>query len=165
MGTRKKVINTEATREKFLDALADGSTVRDAAKLIGINPKTAYRWREADKAFATAWAEAYEIGGWTLEAEAQRRAVDGTEKPVFYNGKECGRVREYSDTLLIFLMKGRDPARWCDRVRAARIQAEAEAKQREAEAANNSQASAAVVSFLNGLASQKAAMAKKSASP
>ena len=39
----------------------------------------------------------------TLEREATRRASKGTLKPVFYQGKVCGEIREYSDTLLIFL--------------------------------------------------------------
>ena len=41
-----------------------------------------------------------------LEAEARRRAVEGVRKPVFYQGVICGWVGEYSDTLLIFLLKG-----------------------------------------------------------
>ena len=44
-----------------------------------------------------------------MEAEARRRGVEGTLKPVFYKGEECGQVREYSDTLLIFLLKAHDP--------------------------------------------------------
>jgi len=31
-------------------------------------------------------------------------------KPVYYQGEQCGEVREYSDTLLIFILKARDPA-------------------------------------------------------
>ena len=45
----------------------------------------------------------------TLEREATRRASKGTLKPVFYQGKVCGEIREYSDTLLIFLLKARRP--------------------------------------------------------
>lgn len=160
---RKKVVNTSENREKFLDLLAEGMTVKDAAKHIGVNPKTAYRWREADKDFAEKWASAYEIGTDSLEAEAQRRAVEGVERPVWYQGVQVGTVREYSDTLLMFLLKARNPARYCDRVRAARIEAEVEAKRIAAEASNNSQASAAVINFLSDLASQKAALAKKAA--
>lgn len=163
MGSRRKIINTEDNREKFLEALAEGKTVLDAAKQIGVNPKTVYRWREADKKFADAWADAYLIGNDALEEEAQRRAVGGVEKPVFYQGVQVGTVREYSDTLLIFLLKARNPSRYCERVRAARIEAESEAKRLAAEAANNSQASAAVIKFLNDLAAQKAAMAKRAA--
>ena len=33
-------------------------------------------------------------------------------KPVFHKGEQCGVVREYSDTLMIFLLKARDPAKY-----------------------------------------------------
>lgn len=47
-----------------------------------------------------------------MEAEAFRRGVKGTEKPVFHQGVECGRIREYSDTLLITLLKANRPAKY-----------------------------------------------------
>lgn len=51
-----------------------------------------------------------------MEDEAFRRAVNGTEKPV-YQGKELvGHVREYSDTLMIFMLKARRPEKFKDRV-------------------------------------------------
>jgi hypothetical protein len=36
-------------------------------------------------------------------------------KPVFQNGEQVGVIREYSDTLLIFLLKGHRPERFKDR--------------------------------------------------
>ena len=30
-------------------------------------------------------------------------------KPVFYQGKPCGAVQEYSDSLLMFMLKAHDP--------------------------------------------------------
>ena len=47
-----------------------------------------------------------------IEAEARRRAVDGVDEPVYYQGKEVGTVRRYSDVLLIFLLKGLRPQRF-----------------------------------------------------
>lgn len=44
-----------------------------------------------------------------MENEARRRAVEGTLRPVFHGGAQVGEVREYSDTLLIFLLKAHDP--------------------------------------------------------
>jgi hypothetical protein len=52
-----------------------------------------------------------------LEAEAHRRAVEGVEKPVgWYKGRPGGYVREYSDVLLIFLLKGLRPEKYKDRL-------------------------------------------------
>ena len=50
-----------------------------------------------------------------LEPEAIRRAVDGVEKAVYYRGAQVGVEREYSDTLLIFLLKGWKADRYTER--------------------------------------------------
>jgi len=40
---------------------------------------------------------------------AVRHAFEGNEKMVFHQGMECGTVREYSDTLTVFLLKTHKP--------------------------------------------------------
>ena len=50
-----------------------------------------------------------------LEAEAKRRAVEGVEEPVFYQGKQCGVIKRYSDALLMFLLKGAMPDKYKER--------------------------------------------------
>jgi hypothetical protein len=47
-----------------------------------------------------------------LEDEAVRRGREGHLRPVFHQGKEIGAIREYSDTLLIFMLKARRPAKF-----------------------------------------------------
>jgi hypothetical protein len=49
-----------------------------------------------------------------LEDEAMGRAVEGVEKPISVNG-ELKTIREYSDTLLIFLLKGAAPEKYRER--------------------------------------------------
>ena len=56
------------------------------------------------------------MGADMLEDEAVRRAKDGVERPVYQGGKLVGHVQEYSDTLLIFLLKGARPEKYRDRV-------------------------------------------------
>lgn len=51
-----------------------------------------------------------------MEVEAQRRAVDGTRKPVYYKGVKVGAVQEYSDNLMMFLLKARRPEVYRERV-------------------------------------------------
>jgi hypothetical protein len=74
-----------------------------------------YDWRHADGAFRERWDEAVAIAIERMEAEADRRAIEGTLEPVFYQGSECGHVRRYSDTLLIFRLKALDPAKYRER--------------------------------------------------
>jgi hypothetical protein len=89
-------------------------SVMGAAREAGVHPKTPYDRRRTDEAFRRAWNEAADVGTRLLEQEAARRAYHGTLKPVFHKGVECGAVREYSDVLLIFLLKARNPAKYRD---------------------------------------------------
>src|SRR4051812_19763644 len=100
----------------FLETLSETANVKVAAAAAGVCRRTVYNWRNADTDFAAAWEEAAKLGTAALEDEAIRRASEGVDEPVYYKGVEVGKVRRYSDTLLIFLMKGRDPEKWKDRV-------------------------------------------------
>ncbi len=103
-------------QERFLGAYIVMGTIHHAAKKVGIGRRTHYFWIETDPAYAEAFKEAQEDATEQLEREARRRAVEGTIKPVFYEGKQVNtRVREYSDTLLIFLLKGLRPDRYRER--------------------------------------------------
>lgn len=128
MANRTK--RTAKKGEKFLEQLREtGGNVSRACKAEGIGRTMAYAWRAADADFARAWDEAVEAGLDDLEQEARRRAYDGTLKPVFYKGGECGHIREYSDTLLIFMLKGGRPEKYRERfdveIKGAKDRAEA----------------------------------------
>lgn len=115
----KAAINTlEKRRETFLDVLAETANVSLAAQAAGIHRRTAYVWKDKNAQFAKAWAEAEEKAADTLEEEARRRAVEGVQEPVFYQGQEVGQVRRHSDTLLIFLLKARRPEKYRERHQA-----------------------------------------------
>lgn len=106
---------TPETRERFLLILSETGNVTAAAANCGVARQSLYAARDADPAFAAAWAAAYELGTDAMEDEAIRRATQGYDKPVFYQGVECGKVREYSDVLLIFQLKGRRPDKYRER--------------------------------------------------
>lgn len=104
-------------RSSFLRQLRQtGGNVSRSCELAGVSRQTVYDWRESDESFALQWNEAVEFGTDELEEEARRRAFRGVDEPVFYQGDECGTVRKYSDTLLIFLLKGRKPDKYRERV-------------------------------------------------
>ena len=71
----------------FLAALARGSSVVESAAAAGISTTTAYTLRKADADFAEAWRIALEDSADVLETEARRRAIDGIEEPVVYQGQ------------------------------------------------------------------------------
>lgn len=115
MANRTK--RTPKKEEKFLTVLTEtGGNVSRACVAIKVGRRTVYEWRASDEVFARMWDEAVEQGLDDLEQEARRRAFDGTSKPVFYQGQECGVIQEYSDTLMIFLLKGGRPEKYRERI-------------------------------------------------
>ena len=103
-------------KKAFLAAFRETGNVRVASQVVQISRASHYRWlKNSDYAeeFEQAKADAVDV----LEAEARRRAVEGWEEPVgWYKGQAGGTVRRYSDTLLIFLLKGAAPERYRERV-------------------------------------------------
>lgn len=109
---------TERTPEKeaeFLENLGETANVTASCKATGIARSTAYEWRDDSESFRKAWDTAVERGTDALEDEATRRAKDGVTKPVHYKGERVDEVQEYSDTLLMFLLKGRRPDKFRER--------------------------------------------------
>lgn len=115
---KKRTSRVQPKKEaEFLAVLREtGGNVSRACNAISLTRTRVYEWRTADPLFAAAWDEAVELGTDELEEEARRRAFSGVDEPVFYQGEECGAVRRYSDTLLIFLLKGRRPDKYRERV-------------------------------------------------
>lgn len=104
--SRARELTQAQRKERFLKELAKRANVSTSAKAAGVDRGTPYRWREADSEFAEAWDAAVEVAVDALESEAWRRAAIGTMKPVYQKGQLVGRIREYSDTLMVVLLKG-----------------------------------------------------------
>jgi hypothetical protein len=101
----------------FLSVLASTANVTEASLRAGVDRSTPYARRQDDQEFAAAWKQAIAMGVDALELEARRRAMHGVERPVFHQGVVCGRIREFSDTLMIFLLKSHRPGKFRDNVR------------------------------------------------
>ncbi len=105
----------------FLAAFAETGVVSYACAAAGCSRQSVYRWRKADPQFEEQFQEAKTVGVELLEFEARRRAKDGVRRVKFYNGKplrwknpETGEEEvyvehEYSDVLLMFLLKAAKP--------------------------------------------------------
>ena len=104
-------------RPIFLKELTRTGNVSAAVIKAKIGRQTAYDARASDPHFSGLWIEAVAIADEMMEAEARRRAVEGTLRPVFQGGKTVGKIREYSDTLLIFLLKAHKPEKYRDNSR------------------------------------------------
>lgn len=109
-------------KRAFLTLYAQYGNMSQAAKECKLSRETHYRWMadeqypEEAKAYCEAFTEAHSIAVATLEGEARRRAVEGVEDVVWFQGRAVGKVRKYSDILLIFLLKGALPNKYKDRI-------------------------------------------------
>lgn len=80
-------------------------------------PRTShYDWLKTDPVYAERFANAKQRICDIMEEEAKRRAIQGTKKPVFHKGEIVGHINEYSDLLLIFLMKANMPEKYRERL-------------------------------------------------
>lgn len=102
---------------QFLALLAEYGNVTRAAEESHCSRVYLYTLKRTDPDFAKLWEEAAKVGAARLEDEARRRAIEGYEEPTFYQGQECGRIRKYSDTLLICLLRAHHPEKYRDNVR------------------------------------------------
>ena len=102
-------------KRAFLAAYSETGNIRQAAKVAGIHRDTHYDWLNKDEEYRAAFEAAKLEASDRLEEEARRRAVEGVDDPVYYKGEQVGVIRRYSDTLLIFLLKGAMPEKYTDR--------------------------------------------------
>lgn len=103
-------------KRAFLASFAECGNRTQAAEDAEIDRSLLYKepWRE-DEAFQDAMRVAEQMAADRLEAEARRRAVEGVKEPRFTGtGEVAGHVVKYSDTLLIFLLKGARPRKYAD---------------------------------------------------
>jgi len=115
--TRRTLRTPENARKAWLLAFEAHGTVTDACKVTGVGRSTVYGWRQQHEEFAVAWADVEEATTERMEREAFRRGTEGFIKDVYHRGEVVGQERQYSDTLLIFMLKSRRPERYRDNVK------------------------------------------------
>ena len=77
-------LTREERIEEFLRLLATGCTVTDAANAVALIPTSLHRHRRRDPVFAKAWEDAQRISVKQLIAEAERRAMRGSDKMLIF---------------------------------------------------------------------------------
>jgi len=102
----------------FLAAYRTCGNITRAAIIAKIDRSSHFRWIKENSKYKTIFGDAHEAAADSLEEEARRRASEGWLEPVWYEGSQCGQVRKFSDTLLIFLLKGLRPEKYRERISA-----------------------------------------------
>lgn len=108
-------------KEEFCKALLQHRGQRlYAAREIGVSPQTVQNHLRDDPEFRAMFEETMELFRESLQSEAVRRAVEGTLKPVYFQGRRAvdsdedgnevpAAIREYDTALLVLLLKRHCP--------------------------------------------------------
>lgn len=113
----KKKQKRTTKKKAFLSAFAQCGNISHACRLANCSRTLVYKWLNEEPEFKVQFDEADTQATENLEREAYRRACEGTLRPVYQGGRKVGTIREFSDTLLIFLLKGRKPNMYRDNVK------------------------------------------------
>lgn len=106
----RKFVWNDLAKCSYLANLQENGQRGRAAKLIGTNSVRVTNEQKKDKEFDQACQEAVLLFRESCEDELRRRAFDGVEEPIVYQGiVQDGTVTRYNDSLLQFYMKANDP--------------------------------------------------------
>jgi hypothetical protein len=117
---------TARLKRRFLDHFRVVGNLTRAAELAGVKERRrVYDWKADDLEFAAAYAEAEQEAVERLEDAARHRATEGLLRKKFTKSgepiidPETGAQyveRQYSDTLLIVLLKAHAPEKYRDKM-------------------------------------------------
>jgi len=128
--------DTEAQRlqvrrkTRFLTAFAITGIIQPACEASGVHRQTVRAWRDTDELFSRLFDAAQDDAADRLEAEARRRAYEGVEEPVIYQGmvswvedaetgeKRVLTVNKRSDALLTTLLTAAKPEKYRTNVKS-----------------------------------------------
>jgi hypothetical protein len=125
-GQRPTAEEKRRIQATFLEAFANNANMRAACKAAGVDRNTVYAWQEHDEAFSFRFKQAEADANDVIRAAIYQRGLQGIDKPLHWQGRMVmedvpdprhpGKmirrrvtVKDYSDTLLIFLAKSRMP--------------------------------------------------------
>lgn len=90
--------------------------VDHAIRQAGIHTSTAYEAREKDAVFAQQWDEAEGKLLATAEVVARQRALVGTPRPVYFQGKKVDTVQELDNVHLRWLLSKLKPSVYGEKI-------------------------------------------------
>lgn len=102
----------EVEKQSFLRVYAAIGRKAEAAKIVGISSSAVNSWLKDDPRFTECFEIAAEMYCERLEKVAHHLAVGGVTKGVYYKGDKIDEYREWDTSLLMFLLKANNPAKY-----------------------------------------------------
>ena len=100
-----------AMQERFLTEYSLCGAITKAAAASGCSVHSHENWVKGDAwGYQKRYADAQQVCLDKKALEADRRALEGVDHPVVYQGKITATHKDYSDNLLMFRMKKLDPS-------------------------------------------------------
>lgn len=99
----------------FIRELRSHGLINTAATTAGVTRRRVNKMREESAEFDYQVTDALEQAADELELEARRRAVEGVEKGVYYQGDRVDTEVQYSDGLLTTLLKAKRADEFAER--------------------------------------------------
>lgn len=110
--SKKQRFVADKKKNDFLNALLETGLRNKAAEIVGISRQTHYVWMKNDDEYAEKYEDVRLMLVDNLEDAAYERAVNGVERKVYFKGEEVGTQTEYSDQLLVVLLKANMPEKY-----------------------------------------------------
>ena len=98
-------------QKSFLEAYARCGVITEAADMANVHRQQHYDWL-ADPEYKAKFEEAQARAADSLESELFRRVREGVEETVSEANGDTRITRKFSDTLLIFALKGQKPEKY-----------------------------------------------------
>lgn len=106
---------TPAARAIILEKIAQAYSFTAACNAANIGTTTLQDWRKRDPEFDKQVLDAVERGTDLMEDELRRRALEGVEEGVYYQGVRVDTQVKYSDRLMELAVKARRPHKYRER--------------------------------------------------
>jgi hypothetical protein len=119
----RTAVQAARTKRAFLDSYAQWANISYACEQAGVPRSNVYYWQENDEQFLQAFRQAESAATERLEREAWRRATEGSPytRTSYYRGEPVGTDHkiEYSDQLMMLLLRARKPDIYREKVDVA----------------------------------------------
>ena len=117
---RKTLQQSARAKHAFLESYRQWANISYACEQAGVPRHNVYEWQERDETFSLAFKQAGEAATERLEKEAWRRATEGSPytRTSYYRGEPVGTDYkiEYSDQLMMLLLRARRPDLYREKV-------------------------------------------------